>query len=94
MKTEKDGPEKVSGGGKISWHTAFLEAIQLELDEYSHDLEFIPEYQLATEPLRIDVVIVRKTTDKPIRKNIAEIFRKENIIEYKSPNDHVSIKDF
>jgi hypothetical protein len=29
-----------------------------------------------------------------IKKNIGFIFRKENIVEYKSPDDHVSVRDF
>ena len=67
----------------ISWHPAFFEAIQMELDEYSQYLQFIAEYPLTTKPLQIDVVIIKKSRDVPIEKNIASIFRKENIIEYK-----------
>jgi hypothetical protein len=78
----------------IPWHTAFFEAIQMELDEYSQDLEFTFEYQLNTQPLRIDVVIIKKSRDIVIEKNIASIFRKENILEYKSPVDYVSVYDF
>jgi len=78
----------------ILWHPAFVEAIQLELDEYSRDLRFIPEHPLNTEPLRIDVVIIKKSRDVVIEKNIASIFRKENIVEYKSPDDYVSVEDF
>jgi len=66
----------------------------MELDEYSQDLQFISEYPLTTEPLRIDVVIIKKSRDVAIKKNIASIFRKENIIEYKSPDDYVSVDDF
>ena len=78
----------------IPWHPAFVEAIQMELDEYSRDLEFSPEFPLNTEPLRIDVVIIKKSGDVAIEKNIASIFRKENIVEYKSPDDYVSVDDF
>jgi hypothetical protein len=79
---------------RISWHPAFFEAIQMELDDYSQELSFIPEYQLTTEPLCIDIVIIKKSGDKPIKKNIASIFRKENIVEYKSPHDYLSTSDF
>jgi hypothetical protein len=65
-----------------------------KLDEYSQDLQFIPEYPLNTEPLRIDVVIIKKSRDIVIEKNIASIFRKENILEYKSPDDYLSVDDF
>jgi hypothetical protein len=86
--------ENKHSGEKIPWHTAFFEAIQLELDEYSQDLEFLSEYPLNTEPLKIDVVIIKKNRDIIIKKNIASIFRKENIVEYKSPDDYVSVDDF
>jgi hypothetical protein len=79
---------------RFAWHPAFFEAVQMELDEYRNDLQFISEYQLNTEPLKIDVVIIKKTRDFPIEKNIAAIFRKENVLEYKSPDDYISVDDF
>jgi len=87
--------EEHSGQGKpIQWHPAFFEAIQLELDEYRGVLEFHYDYQLTTGPQRIDVVIIKNTADVPIKKNIAAIFRKVNLVEYKSPDNNVSVKDF
>jgi uncharacterized protein (DUF2249 family) len=82
------------GQEPIDWHPDFFRAIQMELDEYGQDLEFIFEHQLTTKPLRIDVVIIRKSGDVPIKKNIAAIFRKINIAEYKSPSDYISVKGF
>jgi len=78
----------------ISWHPAFVEAVQLELKAYKDALEFIPEYQLTSEPLRIDCVIIKKTKDVEIKKNIAAIFKTWNLFEYKSPDDYVSMADF
>ncbi|MDR0653411.1 MAG: hypothetical protein LBG12_08925 [Synergistaceae bacterium] len=72
---------------KIQWHPAFYEAIQAELVEYRDVLHFEAEHQLTTEPLRIDVLIIRKQPDAVIRKNIAAIFRTINICEFKSPDD-------
>jgi len=86
-----DTPEK---GKPIQWHPAFYQAIRLELDEYSHALEFIDDYQLTTGPQRVDVVIIKKIEDIHIKKNIAAIFKKVNLIEYKSPDEYISIKDF
>jgi hypothetical protein len=40
------------------------------------------------------VVIIKKFRDVAIQKNIASIFRKENVVEYKSPRDYVSVGDF
>jgi hypothetical protein len=81
-------------GARISWHPAFVQAIRLELEQYGDKLEFIPEAQLTAEPLKIDVVVIKKARDLVIEKNIAVIFREYNILEYKNPTDHVSIGDF
>jgi len=79
---------------RIPWHPAFVEALQMELQEYQDVLEFHPEYQLTSEPLRIDCVVIKKAKDVVIKKNIAVIFREWNLLEYKSPDDYVSVADF
>ncbi|MDR1046528.1 MAG: hypothetical protein LBL64_02030 [Treponema sp.] len=79
---------------RIAWHAAFVEAIQMELEQYRDMLEFKPEYPLTAEPLKIDVVIIKKTSNVLIHKNIAAIFRKHNILEFKSPTDYLSLNDF
>jgi hypothetical protein len=78
----------------IQWHPALVAALQLELEQYKDALQFIPEYQLTTEPLRIDVVIIKKSKDVAIDKNIATMFRAVNVVEYKSPEDYISVNDF
>ena len=40
------------------------------------------------------MLIVKKEQEVPVRKNIGRIFRKYNIVEYKSPTDYLSIDDF
>ena len=80
--------------GRLKWHPAFLQAMQMELFDYRDYLEFKYEHQLTAEPLRIDLLIIKKPKDLAIDKNIARIFRSDNIIEYKSPEDYISIKDF
>jgi len=86
--------EKTKHAEKHYWHPAFLQAIQHELFDYLDFLEFKYEYQLTSEPLRIDLLIIKKPKDLVIKKNIGRIFKAENIIEYKSPDDYLSIKDF
>jgi hypothetical protein len=78
----------------IPWHPAFVQALKLELEQYQDDLEFTSEYRLTAEPLEIDLVIVKKAPDLVIKKNIARIFKKTNILEYKSPGDYFSLHDF
>ena len=86
--------KKPDDNSHIAWHPAFVEAIQLELEDYKDVLEFHPEYQLTKEPLRIDCVVIKKDPDVVINKNIAAIFRNVNLLEYKSPVDYVSVADF
>jgi hypothetical protein len=83
-----------TASSSLAWHPAFVQAFQLELEQYQDILEFIPEFQLTSEPLRIDLAVIKKLKNVPIEKNIAAIFRSENLVEYKSPGDHVSIGDF
>jgi hypothetical protein len=86
--------ETLFDSSHIPWHPAFIEALQMELQDYQDVLEFHPEYQLTSEPLRIDCVIIKKAKDVVIKKNIAVIFRECNLVEYKSPDDYVSVADF
>ncbi|MDR3248048.1 MAG: hypothetical protein LBT39_04610, partial [Treponema sp.] len=79
---------------RLSWHPAFVEAIKLELEQYGDKLEFSPEVQLTAEPLKIDVIVIKKARDVVITKNIATIFREHNLVEFKNPTGYVSIKDF
>ena len=78
----------------IAWHPGFMEALQMVLDNYKDALEILSEYQLTSEPLRIDCVVIKKIKGVVITKNIGSIFRDVNIIEYKSPDDYVAIGDF
>jgi hypothetical protein len=94
MKNLSDRPRVGGTTGRIPWHPAFVEALQMELHDYRDVLEFHSEYQLTAEPLRIDCVVIRKAKDVEIRKNIAAIFREWNLFEYKSPGDYVSVADF
>ena len=82
------------GGGKTQWHPAFCEAVQQELIDYRDSLEFKPEHPLNLESLRVDLLIIKKPKNVTIDKNIARIFRADNILEYKSPMDYLSVNDF
>jgi hypothetical protein len=83
-----------AGHSKLRWHPAFVQAIQMELFDYREYLEYRHEYQLNTAPLQIDLLIIKKLRDIVIDKNIARIFRTDNVVEYKSPEDYLSVSDF
>ena len=40
------------------------------------------------------MLIIKKETDRPVKKNIGRIFKKYNIIEFKSPDDSLNVDDF
>jgi hypothetical protein len=79
---------------RTSWHPAFAQAIKHELEDSKDALTFETEYQLTTEPLRIDVLIVKKKRNVVIKKNIGQIFRGFNIIEYKRPDEHITVEAY
>ena len=78
----------------LQWHPAFYASLQIELADEAHMLTFESEHTLGTKPMLIDVVIIKKQSNYKVKKNIGRIFRKHNIIEYKSPVDYLSIDDF
>ena len=76
---------------RTPWHPAVVQAIGNELEDCRKNLAIEAEYQLTTEPLRIDVLIIKKKRDITIKKNIAQIFRRCNIVEFKSPDDSATV---
>ena len=81
-------------GNLLQWHPAFYAGIQIELENELDKLIFESEHNLSKKPMRIDVLIIKKLADDAIYKNIGRIFRRYNIVEYKSPTDYLSIDDF
>lgn len=79
---------------KTQWHPAFCAAAKIELLSNRKELDFKPEYNLSQKPLQIDLLIIEKVQDAVIQNEIGHIFKKYNIIEYKSPGDGMTIDDF
>lgn len=77
----------------LQWHPAFCCAMRLALRE-EKGLEYIDEYNLTDKPLQIDLMIVKKQKNDIIHNCIGKIFKKHNIIEYKSPEDKLNINTF
>ncbi len=87
-------PKEAQSGVKLQWHPAFCAAAELELRLNKEDLSFRREYNLSKKPLQIDLLIIEKKRNVHIRNEIGSIFRGHNIIEYKSPDDGMTIDDF
>lgn len=49
---------------------------------------------LSNKPIQIDELVIKVHDNEKIQKNIWRIFRKHNIVEYKSPEDYLTINDF
>lgn len=68
---------------RINWHEAAVSAIQIDLRDYSHILEYHSEYTLSHNHNRIDLLVIQKNTQQPIPKSIASIFLSFNLFEIK-----------
>ncbi|MDR1531881.1 MAG: hypothetical protein LBS62_06810 [Clostridiales bacterium] len=83
---------KQSNNEMTRWHEVCYSGLRHEFFS-SNDIEYLSEFRLSKEPLRIDLLL-KKNSDEPVEKNIGRIFRKYNIIEYKSPKDYISVNAF
>jgi len=79
---------------KIQWHPGFVAAMNLEFAGNRDDLIFEKEYNLNTKPLEIDLLVIKKETTVQIENEIGMFFKGHNIMEYKSPKDHLDIDAF
>ena len=86
--------ERSSEKKPFQWHPANYAGLQIEFEDEKKYLSFEDEHQLGTKPMAIDILIIKNTEGYKVKKNIGRIFRKYNIIEYKSPDDYLSIDDF
>ena len=57
-------------------------------------MQFFKEYNLTDSPLRIDTLVIKKDQGVEIQKKIGRIFRWYNIVEYKGPEDSLSVNTF
>ena len=79
---------------KVQWHPGFVAAMNLELAESRESLVFEKEYNLNTKPLEIDLLVIKKEPSVQIGNEIGAFFLGHNIMEYKSPEDHLDIDAF
>ena len=79
---------------KNQWHPGFAAAIRMELRDNRNDLEFETEHNLSRKPLQIDLLIIKNNRNAVMQNKIGRIFRRYNIVEYKSPDDEMGIDTF
>lgn len=56
-------------------------------------MEYLQEHELGEEPVRMDMLILKQDAT-PLEDPVGSFFRTHNVLEYKSPDDHLSINDF
>ena len=78
----------------IEWHPAFTASLQIEFEDEADKKIFESEHLLSKKPIQIDELVIKVHDNEKIQKNIGRIFRKHNIVEYKSPEDYLTINDF
>ena len=78
----------------IKWHPGFCSAMELEFLQYKDLLDFSRGFPLSKEPLRIDLLMIKKIKDVVLDIDIGRLFKTYNIIEYKSPKDGLTIDDY
>ena len=78
----------------IQWHPGFYGAAELEFLSNKGDLEFQREFNLSKEPVRMDLLIIKKLADIQIKNELGHIFKKYNVAEFKCPDDALTIDDY
>lgn len=79
---------------RTQWHSTFCTSMELELMENESGLNYEKEYSLSEEPLRIDLLIIKKNPYEKIKNELGAFFRGYNIVEFKSPDDKLNIDTF
>lgn len=77
----------------IQWHPAFCGAAEIDFAANKKELVFQREVNLSKKPLQIDLLIIKKLIDVQLSNELGRIFRRYNVIEYKSPEDSLNIDD-
>ena len=72
------------------WHEAICCALQIDLRDYSHLLEYHVEKSLSANNNRMDMLVIKKQPGITIPKHIASIFRTHNIFEIKGKDDSLT----
>lgn len=73
------------------YHPAFYAAMELEFREDKDHLTYYREYNLNTKPNSIDFLVINADTDVKVHSELGAIFKKHNIIEYKSPRHSLDV---
>ncbi len=78
-------------GTNNQYHPPACASLELELRDAKEDLAYYPELTLNPKPNQIDLLIVSRSGRVRSASGLAAIFKKYNIVEYKSPNQAMDV---
>lgn len=78
----------------IEWHPGFEGGIELRLRAYKGKLSYHHEYPLGKMAIVVDTLVIEKEDNLRITDDIAAIFLRHNIFDYKNPDDALSIDEY
>lgn len=84
----------MSEDNRTQWNPGFTGAIHMEFRDNKRDLEFQSEVILNTMPLRIDMILIKKKKEVALKNEIGKMFKKYNLLEFKSPKDSLNYNTF
>ena len=76
------------------YHPPFCAALELELCKDKEQLRYVKEYNLNTKPNRIDLLVIRTDKKLGMKSGLGHIFRKYNLVEYKSPQSGLDVRTY
>ena len=79
---------------RIQWHQGFQGGLEFRLREYKSVLEYHHEHPLSKKPIVVDTLVIEKKEGVVINEDIATLFLRHNIVEYKNPTDALSIDEY
>ena len=79
--------------GKVEYHYGFYGAIHAEYEPTHVQMEYLQEHELGDEPVRMDMLIIKRDS-RQLTDAVGSFFRTHNVLEYKSPEDGLTVDDF
>lgn len=79
---------------RIQWHQGFQGGLEFRLREYKDVLEYHHEHPLSKKPIVVDTLVIEKKENVVINEDVAALFLRHNIVEYKNPTDALSIDEY
>lgn len=79
--------------GRVEYHYGFYGAVHAEYEPSGVDMEYLQEHELGDKPVRLDMLLLKKES-VPLKDPIGSFFKMHNVLDYKSPEDGLTIDDF